>query len=124
MESGHSPGGCHPLLYRSLPEYYGQPEYSSHQPGLTRAATEYILDRGAISFGVDNTSPDMFLDKTYPCHMVCRERKITHYENLCNLDKLVGKRFTFIALPLKIRKGTGSRCARWPSWTSDSIFHL
>jgi kynurenine formamidase len=33
---------------------------------------------------------------------------MTHYENLCNLDKLVGKRFTFIALPLRIRKGTGS----------------
>jgi kynurenine formamidase len=25
-----------------------------------------------------------------------------------NLDKLVGKRFTFIALPLRIRNGTGS----------------
>jgi kynurenine formamidase len=29
-------------------------------------------------------------------------------ENLCNLDKVVGKRFTFIGLPLKIRGGTGS----------------
>ena len=35
-------------------------------------------------------------------------RRITHMENLCNLDKIVGKRFTFIALPLKIRGGTGS----------------
>ena len=89
-------------------KYYGTPEYASHQPGLTRDATEYIIDKGAINFGVDNTSPDMFLDKTYPCHMVCRERQVTHIENLCNLDKLVGKRFTFIALPLRIRKGTGS----------------
>jgi kynurenine formamidase len=89
-------------------KYYGTPEYASHQPGLTRDATEYIIDKGAINFGVDNTSPDMFLDKTYPCHMVCRERQITHIENLCNLEKLVGKRFTFIALPLRIRKGTGS----------------
>ena len=32
----------------------------------------------------------------------------THIENLCNLDKVVGKRFTFIGLPLKIRTGTGS----------------
>ena len=88
--------------------YYGTPEYTTHQPGLTRGATEYIIDKGAINFGVDNTSPDMFLDKTYPCHTVCSERQITHIENLCNLDKLVGKRFTFIALPLRIRKGTGS----------------
>jgi len=88
--------------------YYGKPEYSTHQPGLTREATEYIIDKGVVNFGVDNTSPDMWLDKTYPCHRVCSERRVTHIENLCNLDKLVGKRFTFIALPLRIRKGTGS----------------
>jgi len=88
--------------------FYGTPEYATHQPGLTREATEFIIDKGAVNFGVDNTSPDMWLDKTYPCHMVCRERRVTHMENLCNLDKLVGKRFIFIALPLKIRKGTGS----------------
>jgi len=88
--------------------YYGKPEYATHQPGLTREATEYIIDKGVVNFGVDNTSPDMWLDKTYPCHTVCSERRVTHIENLCNLDKLVGKRFTFIALPLRIRKGTGS----------------
>jgi kynurenine formamidase len=89
-------------------KYYGTPEYATHQPGLTRKATEYIINKGAINFGVDNTSPDMFLDKTYPCHTVCRERRVTHIENLCNLDQLVGMRFTFVALPLRIRKGTGS----------------
>jgi len=89
-------------------QYYGTPEYATHQPGLTREATEYIIDKGAVNFGVDCTSPDMWLDKTYPCHTVCAERKVTHIENLCNLDQLIGKRFTFIALPLKIRKGTGS----------------
>jgi kynurenine formamidase len=89
-------------------KYYGKPEYSTHQPGLTREATEFIIDKGAINFGVDNTSPDMWLEKTYPCHTVCREREVTHIENLCNLDQLIGKRFTFIALPLRIRKGTGS----------------
>lgn len=88
--------------------YYGKPEYMTDYPGLNREATEFIIDRGCVSFGVDSASPDMWYDKTYPCHSVCGERRITHIENLCNLDKLVGKRFTFIALPLKIRKGTGS----------------
>jgi len=88
--------------------YYGTPEYATHQPGLTREATEFIIDQGAVNFGVDCTSPDMWLDKHYPCHRVCREREVTHIENLCNLDQVVGRRFTFIALPLRIRKGTGS----------------
>jgi kynurenine formamidase len=88
--------------------YYGQPIYMTDYPGLNREATEYIIDMGAVNFGVDSPSPDMWYDKTYPCHTVCAERCITHIENLCNLDKLVGKRFTFVALPLKIRGGTGS----------------
>lgn len=88
--------------------FYGTPKYTTHQPGLTREATEYIIDKGAVNFGVDSTSPDMWLDKSYPCHTVCAERWVTHIENLCNLDRLIGKRFTFIALPLRIRKGTGS----------------
>jgi kynurenine formamidase len=77
-------------------------------PGLNREATEFIIDQGCINFGVDAASPDMWYDKTYPCHSVCGERGITHMENLCNLDKIIGKRFTFIGLPLKIRNGTGS----------------
>jgi kynurenine formamidase len=88
--------------------YYGKPEYMTDYPGLTRDATEFIIDKGCVNFGVDSPSPDMWYDKTYPCHSVCGERAITHIENLCNLDLLVGKRFTFIGLPLKIRKGTGS----------------
>jgi len=88
--------------------YYGKPEYMTGYPGLDRGATEFIIDQGCVDFGVDSASPDMFDDKTYPCHIVCRERQVVHMENLCNLDKLIGKRFTFIALPLKIRGGTGS----------------
>ena len=42
-------------------------------------------------------------------HHICGELNFTHYENLINLDKLLGRgRFRFIGLPLKIRGGTGS----------------
>ena len=34
--------------------------------------------------------------------MMCREHHITHYENLTNLDQLIGKRFTFFGFPLKV----------------------
>lgn len=84
--------------------YQGMPVY----PGLDREATEFIIDQGCVNFGVDSASPDMWYDKTYPCHSVCAERGVTHIENLCNLDKVIGKRFTFVGLPLKIRNGTGS----------------
>jgi kynurenine formamidase len=97
------------LFYTAMYDrYYGKPEYMTEFPGLDREATEFIIDQGCVNFGVDSPSPDMWYDKSYPCHSVCAERGITHIENLCNLDKILGKRFTFIALPLKIREGTGS----------------
>ena len=88
--------------------HYGKPEYMTDYPGLNKEATEFIIDQGCINFGVDSPSPDMWYDKTYPCHRTCAERQVTHIENLCNLDQVTGKRFTFIALPLRIRQGTGS----------------
>jgi kynurenine formamidase len=40
---------------------------------------------------------------------VCRDRGITHYEWLCNLEALVGKgEFEFSGLPLNICNGSGS----------------
>ena len=59
-------------------------------------------------FGVDSPSPDNPISRTYPVHMMCRARHITHYENLANLDQVVGRRFTFAGFPLHIRDGTGS----------------
>ena len=47
--------------------------------------------------------------KLFPNHRVCRDRGITHYEWLCNLEELLGKgEFYFQGLPLKIDKGSGS----------------
>ena len=37
-----------------------------------------------------------------------RDTGITHFENLASLDRVVGRRFTFIGFPLRIRAGTGS----------------
>jgi kynurenine formamidase len=39
--------------------------------------------------------------------MMGRKHHITHYENLTNLDQVVGRRFTFIGLPLKLTGAHG-----------------
>jgi len=38
---------------------------------------------------------------------MCREHRITHYENLANLGELIGKRFTFVGFPIKLIGGHG-----------------
>lgn len=81
--------------------YQGRPEYLTQFPGLGEAASQWIVDRGIKTFGVDTPTPDNPISKTYPCHMMCRRERKTHYENLANLDQVVNRRFTFIGLPLK-----------------------
>lgn len=97
------------LLYTgTYDRVYGTEEYTSQYPGLDESAGEWLKEKGVKTFGVDSPSPDNPISKTYPVHMMCRATGITHYENLANLDQLVGHRFTFAGFPLKIRGGTGS----------------
>jgi kynurenine formamidase len=71
-------------------------------------AAEWLVAQRVKVFGVDSPSPDNPISRTYPVHMMCRREHITHYENLANLELLIGRRFTFVGFPLRIRNGTGS----------------
>ncbi len=86
----------------------GTKEYLSQYPGLDESGSNWLVEHGVKTFGVDSPSPDNPISRTYPCHMMCRKYGITHFENLANLDQVVGRRFTFMGFPLRIRGGTGS----------------
>jgi kynurenine formamidase len=97
------------LLYTGIHDRLGgATAYTRDYPGLSAEAAEWLVEREVRVFGVDCPSPDNPASRTYPVHMMCRRTGITHYENLANLRAVVGRRFTFIGLPLKIRGGTGS----------------
>jgi kynurenine formamidase len=77
-------------------------------PGITAAATHWLADRGSRIHGVEGPSTDKPTDDLFANHRVCRDRSLTHYEWLCNLETLVGRgEFQFQGLPLKITRGTG-----------------
>ena len=57
---------------------------------------------------MDAVSIDHADDGELEAHVVCRERQLVNTESLCNLEQLVGKRFTYFGLPLNIDGGTGS----------------
>lgn len=79
----------------------GTPRYLTDFPGLGADASQWMLDRGVKTFGVDSPTPDNPISKTYPCHMMCRANHVTHYENLI-LTEVVGRRFVFVGFPLKV----------------------
>lgn len=77
-------------------------------PGITGEATHWLADRSRMH-GVEGPSTDKPSNNLFPNHRVCRDRGITHYEWLCNLEELLGKgEFEFSGLPLKIGNGSGS----------------
>jgi len=82
--------------------------YVEDWPGVGMNAAEYLLSKQVAAIGVDTLSPDPpEALRTQPIHPVVLEKQVLIIENLCNLDQLPDF-FLFLALPLKIRAGSGS----------------
>ena len=97
------------LLYTGHGERtYPRDEYMRDYAGLDREGALWLAEKGVVNIGVDAVSIDQADDGELHGHVVCREYQIVNTESLCSLDRLVGKRFTYIGLPLNIREGTGS----------------
>ena len=78
-------------------------------PGISAEAARWLGERKIAAFGVETMAPGVLHGSNREVHHICGEMGFTHYENLVNLQLLVGRgRFRFIGLPLKIRGGTGS----------------
>ncbi len=78
-------------------------------PGVSTEAARWLGGLGIAAFGVEPAAPGVRGVSNKEVHRICGELGFTHYENMCNLHRLVGRgRFRFIGLPLKIRGGTGS----------------
>jgi kynurenine formamidase len=82
--------------------------------GLSRKATEFLADQGVMNIGCEaftiENPTEMFpeSEEPYPSHQVCKERGMLNTENLVIPKRLVGKRFQFVGLPIKLKGGTGS----------------
>ncbi len=80
-----------------------------HGPGLSADAARWLGQQQIAAFGVEPMAPGVRKVSNKEVHRICGELGFTHYENLINLHRLIGRgRFRFIGLPLKIRGGTGS----------------
>lgn len=83
--------------------------YKNYYTGLSYDAAEWLAKKGVVNIGVDSSAIDQTPDDLdFSGHWVCGKYGMTNTENLCNLDKVVNKRFFYMGLPLKIRDGSGS----------------
>ncbi len=82
--------------------------YVEDWPGVSWDAAQYLISKQGGAIGVDTLSPDPpEALRTRPIHPVVLEKQVLIIENLCNLDQLPDF-FLFLALPLRIRGGSGS----------------
>jgi kynurenine formamidase len=81
----------------------GTPSFLDGFTGISSEAVHWMADHAVKIFGVETISPDLlYLTDDYPAHRACAARRVTHYENLTNLKEVVGRRFAFYGLPLRI----------------------
>lgn len=80
-----------------------------HFPGLhPDAATWLVANRKIAALGLDTASIDYGQSTAFESHRILYERDIPAFENLASLDRLPAAGAYVVALPMKIRGGSGA----------------
>ena len=79
-----------------------------HFPGLHPDAARWLVTNRSIkAIGLDTASIDFGQSTKFESHQVLFDKNIPAFENVANLDRLPLKGFSVIALPMKIKGGSG-----------------
>lgn len=104
------------LICTGTDKRWGTPQYFSHAPGMSREATEWLLDHGVKVIGIDTYGFDRPLpvmlatfwrtkdhSHLWPAHFLGREREYIQIERLANLDQLPLSGFRLACFPLRVK---------------------
>jgi kynurenine formamidase len=106
------------LIRTDVSRLFKQPGYETRHAGLTREATEYLVDRGVKLIGIDAWGLDRPFDamlaeqgtgpsRFWEAHLLGREKEYCQIEKLCNLaDIPVATGFTVLALPIRLAEAS------------------
>jgi kynurenine formamidase len=79
-----------------------------HFPGLHPEAAKWLAqNRSVRAVGIDTASIDFGQSTHFQSHVSLFEKNIPALENVANLGELPEKGFVVLALPMKIRGGSG-----------------
>ncbi|MEK0312779.1 cyclase family protein [Cohnella sp. 56] len=81
--------------------------YTASWPGISGEAAAYVRDRGGKAVGCDTLAIDSSYAADSPAHYELLGGGVNILENLTRLDRVLGESL-FVALPLKIKDGSGS----------------
>ena len=102
-------------FYPDAKKYLGTDERGAeavaklHFPGIHPSAAEWLTrNRKIKALGIDVASIDYGQSKDFKTHQVFYSANIPGFENVANMDKLPAKGVYVIALPMKIKGGSGA----------------
>jgi len=95
-------------MYLGTDERGPQAVAKLHFPGISPEAARWISENRSIkAVGLDTASIDYGQSSMFDTHRILFAKDIPAFENLGDLDGLPAKGFNIIALPMKIRGGSG-----------------
>lgn len=101
--------GCEFVLFHTgWSRLWGQEAYFEGFPVLVPEAVQWLADRQLKGIGFDAISVDPVGSADFPIHMILFRKGMLSIENLTGLEPLIGRRFLFSCLPLKIEAADGS----------------
>lgn len=102
-------------FYPDAKKYLGTDERGAdavaklHFPAIDPAAADWLVKNRKIkAIGLDVASVDYGQSKDFKTHQILYGQNIPGFENVANLDKLPVKGAFIIALPMKIKGGSGA----------------
>jgi len=111
--------------WRDAARYLGTAERGAkgaanlHFPGLHPDAASWLVERGIASVGIDTASIDFGPSKDFASHVTLMTENVPAFENLARLEELPAVGAYVVALPMKIKGGSGGPL-RIVAWIPDS----
>jgi len=100
-------GGTAVVCWTGTDKDWGKGNWMMERPFVPTTTAEWLVERKITLFATDLMGMDDPSEWWWPSHEIWLRNGICMVQQLCNLDKLAGKEFLFVCLPLKMRDGTG-----------------
>ena len=120
-EYGQIPNGSAVLMHTGFAEFWPNHEQymgtskrgpeavaELHFPGFSESAARFLAnERGVAAVGLDTPSIDYGQSKDFIAHQILYSQNIIGFENIASMEELPATGAWVVALPMKIRDGSG-----------------
>lgn len=89
-------------------KYWDQEKYFGNFPVINEEVADYLINSNKKGIGLDVISIEPIEEEALTMHHKVLKNNLVIIENLCNLDAIGDKLFTFCALPLKYENADGA----------------